>query len=167
MLLDCNKLPHWNWNRDIDDMFDQKFDYGEWINLMREPQDTIGQLEDEWNQFDKLTDRTKLLHTTERSTQPWKTGLPIDFDLNHQSAAEYAERRSLKGLVKWILGRGPKVERFKPHPEPRVEEFFFLMLGECVDKGVLSYRELKDEIRKKHVRPDAINLIQATRRKAA
>ena len=39
----------------------------------------IGPLEPGWNDFDHLGPGTKLLHNTRRMTQPWKTGLPVDF----------------------------------------------------------------------------------------
>jgi len=60
-------------------MFQFKRDYKDWIVLRHESPDNIGILEDEWNDFDHLTARTKMLHNTKRKTQPWKTGLPVDF----------------------------------------------------------------------------------------
>jgi len=50
---------------------------GPWHFLLSESPDHIGLLEDEWNHCDMLTEATKLLHNTEISTQPWKTGLPL------------------------------------------------------------------------------------------
>ena len=86
MLLDCSKLDHWKWDEDIDRMFAAELDYGPWIGLRDEDPDLIGEIGEEWNSFDKLTQETKLLHTTERLTQPWRTGLPIDFDQNTKPA---------------------------------------------------------------------------------
>ncbi|MBL8842153.1 MAG: hypothetical protein JNL90_11575 [Planctomycetes bacterium] len=80
MLLDCAKLTHWRFDAEIEALFAGRFDYGDWISLRREAPETIGRLEEEWNDFDRLTPATKLIHMTERSTQPWKTGLPVDFD---------------------------------------------------------------------------------------
>ena len=40
---------------------------------------TIGLFENEWNDFDQLNEKTRMLHTTRRKHQPWKTGLPIDY----------------------------------------------------------------------------------------
>ena len=79
MLLDCSRLRHWRWQDQIEEMFTGKRDYRQWIWLLLEPSENIGPLEAEWNHFDRLDENTKLLHNTQRLTQPWKTGLPIDF----------------------------------------------------------------------------------------
>ena len=49
------------------------------MSLKLEPPDTIGLIEDEWNDFDRLTPKTRMVHNTRRRTQPWKTGLPVDY----------------------------------------------------------------------------------------
>lgn len=162
MLLDCARLPHWQWHQDIDAMFNHQFDYGDWIALRREPENTIGELEEEWNHFDTLTERTRLLHTTERSTQPWKTGLPVDFNLNYPMPAKL---RGWQAVSKWVLqrlGRGPRVDLYKPHPDPNQERLFFTLLNEAVGKGILTREFLHNEIRQQHLRPDALQLLKAS-----
>ena len=79
MLLECARLTHWRCEEQFDELFAGKRDYMDWILLQDEPKDSIGLFEDEWNDFDRLTEKTKLLHNTKRQTQPWKSGLPIDF----------------------------------------------------------------------------------------
>ena len=79
MLLDNPKLTHWKWEQAVEEMFVGKRDYRDWISLDLEPQDTIGEIEEQWNSFDKLEADTRLLHNTGRNTQPWKVGLPIDY----------------------------------------------------------------------------------------
>ena len=49
------------------------------MNLGYEEPASIGLIEAEWNDFDKLTPATKMIHNTRRKTQPWKSGLPVDF----------------------------------------------------------------------------------------
>lgn len=159
MLLDCARLSHWQWDNDIDAMFNHEFDYGEWITLRREQQDSIGELEEEWNHFDTLTDRTRMLHTTERSTQPWKTGLPVDFNLNYQQ--KLSRWQALRDWLLQRLGRGPAVERYQPHPDPRQERLFFTLLKEAVEKGILTPEFLQNEIRQQHIRPDSLKLLKA------
>ena len=79
MLLDCAKLTHWRCEHDFNQLFAFERDYADWITLGLEQRETIGRFENEWNDFDNLTPQTKLLHNTKRQTQPWKTGLPVDF----------------------------------------------------------------------------------------
>jgi len=79
MLLDCAKLRHWRCAEQFDEMFALKRDYMDWISLKLEPRENIGLFEAQWNDFDHLGERTKLLHNTKRWNQPWKTGLPVDF----------------------------------------------------------------------------------------
>ena len=79
MLLDCSKLTHWQWDRDIDAIFSHRLRLGAWLNLLDESPERIGLFEDEWNDADTLTEKTKLLHNTQIPTQPWKTGLPADY----------------------------------------------------------------------------------------
>ncbi len=57
MLLDCAKLTHWQFDKDLDDLFGHRFDYIDWIEVKREDRSTIGALEPEWNDFDRLTPR--------------------------------------------------------------------------------------------------------------
>src|SRR6476620_10489786 len=75
MLLDCAKLKHWDVEKSFNELFEGKRDYHSWISLLMEDQSTIGAFENEWNDFDKLTPNTKMIHNTRRRTQPWKTGL--------------------------------------------------------------------------------------------
>src|SRR5919106_870461 len=95
MLLDCAKLTHWRTEKQFDELFTRQRDYRKWVNLEYEPVESIGMLEPEWNDFDRLTPRTKMVHNTRRKTQPWKTGLPVDF--------LPAERFKLFPPVAWLL----------------------------------------------------------------
>ena len=155
MLLDCSKLTHWKWERQIDEMFDLKLDYRTWISLLTETENLIGPLEDEWNHFDTLSDKTKLLHNTSRITQPWKTGLPIDFTPKRQSL-----KSKVLGQIKVLLRRRRRQHsRYQRHPDPSQERFFFSLLKECVDQGHLTEDFLRTEIQKEHLRPDALELL--------
>ncbi len=141
MLIDCAKLKHWDVRQQFEEMFAGKLDYENWMVLANEPWESIGFLEPEWNDFDRLTPATKLLHNTKRRTQPWKTGLPVDFT----------------NRAAWISRLWGK---YKKHPDPRQEAFFFALLRECVDAGKISIEQIKAEMRDNHVRHDALELIR-------
>ena len=153
MLLDCAKLPHWRFKDDLQALWDHRIDYLDWINLKREDLSTIGLLEPEWNDFDHLTPRTKLLHNTKRRTQPWKTGLPVDFTLR--------ERRGLMSLVMPIVRiAAPNYTR---HPDRNQEAYFYALLAEGLDTGSIAREQVEKEVRLGHVRPDSLALIDRYR----
>ena len=112
--------PPLRFDEQLDDLFAHRFDYIDWIQLKLEDRSTIGLLEAEWNDFDRLTPQTKLLHTTKRRTQPWKTGLPVDYTLREKGWLTPALR---------FLSR-----RYQRHPDPR-QEVFVYSLFRRVDCG--------------------------------
>ena len=153
MLLDCSKLPHWRFKEDIQALWDHQIDYLDWINLKNEDLSTIGLLEPEWNDFDNLTPKTKLLHNTKRRTQPWKTGLPVDFTLR--------ERRGLMSLAMPIVRMvAPNYTR---HPDRKQEAYFYALLAEALDLGSVTRDQVEKEVRLGHVRSDSFELIDRYR----
>jgi hypothetical protein len=152
MLLDCAKLKHWRFAEDLEALWRHEVDYLDWINLKRESLETIGLLEPEWNDFDRLTPATKLLHNTKRRTQPWKTGLPIDFSFKE------------RGLLNFAL---PIVRKLAPnytrHPDQRQEAYFYALLADALDTGAVTKQQVEREVRVGHVRPDSEALIERYR----
>ncbi len=166
MLLDCARLTHWHCEEQFEELFQMRRDYMDWVSLRGEDPTTIGLLEPEWNDFDQLTPATQLLHTTKRRTQPWKSGLPVDFTpsarhLDHSLGGRLRRvARSLKGK------RGPGAV-YEPHPVPAVEEFFFQLLAECLDRGLVTEALLKDHMARDHIRHDALELLAHARGRVA
>ncbi|MEO8559884.1 MAG: hypothetical protein ABI439_12525, partial [Rhodospirillales bacterium] len=153
MLLDCAKLQHWNLRKDFEELFELKRDYDQWIILADQQRASIGALEPEWNDFDRLTPDTRLLHTTKRRTQPWKTGLPID----------YTNRIPVPLLGKLLDNNGFRLPlRYKRHPDPRQEAFFFALLQECLDAGSVTPGMIEREMALNHLRRDAFEVLRQT-----
>lgn len=163
MLLDCARLTHWRAEEDFARLFAFERDYRDWMWLLLEPAGSVGELDPAWNDFDTLSPRTKMLHNTHRRTQPWKTGLPADF------TARGTTRSSRTGLMLRRLGalvRGRAAAPngyYKRHPDPAQEKFFFNLLAECLELGVVSQELLRAEIARRHIRPDAFSLAAASR----
>lgn len=161
MLLDCAKLRHWHVETQVDEIFDLKRDYIVWTGLNAEPEEIIGLLEDEWNDFDRLSPATKLLHNTGRRTQPWKTGLKVDF--MPVDRVEFMPVWSwLMALRRRLFGEYGLLGRYQPHPDPNQERLFFSLLRECVDSGVITEALLRDEMQLNHIRHDALDLLRRT-----
>ena len=149
MLLDCSKLKHWQFDKDLDDLFAHRFDYIDWIELKREDRSTIGLLEPEWNDFDRLTPQTKLLHTTKRRTQPWKTGLPVDYTLRESGWLDAVRRLRRR--------------RYEQHPDRRQEALVYSLLADMLDTGEISRAELAEEMAANHIRHDSLELVDRYR----
>ena len=158
MLMDCAKLKHWNCEKMFDELFEFKRDYENLIILADEPRDSLGELESVWNDFDRLEEDTKLVHNTKRRTQPWKSGLKVDF----------SHRIKLPILAKMLGTNGIKIPgRYKSHPDRRQEEFFYTMVAECVENGSLTEEFLREEMARNHIRHDSIDLVNQLKKKAA
>jgi len=158
MLLDCAKLTHWRCEEQFAELFESKRDYEKWIYLGYEAPETVGLLEPEWNHFDTLNESTKLLHNTKRRTQPWKTGMPVDYTVRERLWGVLPTAWGLKAL-NGLLGRASPAGRYKRHPDPRQERFFFALLRECVEQGAVGEALLREAMAKNHVRHDALELI--------
>ena len=165
MLLDCAKLTHWRWEDAVAEMFAFKRDYRDWVSLLLEPQDSIGVLDDSWNHYDRLDAQTKMLHNTGRLTQPWKTGLPIDFSydrapINGAKVTSVIPRSWIRRARCALTGRLYVPDgHYQPHPDPRQERLFFSLLRECVDGGKITASELRSEISRRNIRSDALRVL--------
>lgn len=161
MLLDCTRLAHWRCEEDFARLFRFEADYTDWMWLLLEPGDTVGELEDQWNHFDTLDASTKLLHNTHRRTQPWKTGLPADFTPRGRHIEATDQSIFMRTLTRL---RGPQAGprgRYKRHPDPAQERFFFALLREGLAEGAIERSVVEEEIERRHVRRDALALIES------
>ena len=149
MLLETGKLRHWQFDEVLDDLFGHRFDYIDWIELKREDRATIGFLDPRWNDFDRLTDETGILHTTKRRTQPWKTGLPVDYTLRERGPFDFLRRLANR--------------HYQKHPDPRQEALVYSLLADLVDDGSVSRDELKSEMAANHIRHDSLQLVDRFR----
>lgn len=160
MLMDCARLAHWQWEADFERVFRGERDYRDWMWLLLEPPGSVASLEPEWNDFDRLTPETKLLHNTKRRTQPWKTGLPSDFTPRGTTL------KSRAGIwLRQLTGGG--AGRYRRHPDAAQEQLFFRLLGECLDNGSIDRALLDAEIARGHVRADAMECVARAARASA
>ena len=110
--------------------------------------------------FDKLSPQTKMVHNTRRKTQPWKSGLPVDF--------VPAERSVIPGLAllkrarRKLFGEYAFLGTYNDHPDRKQEQFFFGLLRECVENGLVSEALLKDAMQHNFVRHDAFEVMKRT-----
>lgn len=154
MVLDCAKLRHWSLKSIVDGLLARELDYREVMDL-RDEISIVGELGEEWNRYDRIDHETKLLHTTNRLTQPWRTGLKVDMVMGRP--------KPLLGLIprEWVhklLGRGnPKIH--EEHPDEQVTQFFFSNLKESLESGSIKAEEINQAIDSDQIRPDAWELL--------
>lgn len=158
MLLDNQQLKHWDAETDFKSLFESKLDYQDWICLLREPIESFFFLEKHWNDFDQLDEKTRLLHNTKRMTQPWKTGLPIDWQL--PALRWFPPLAWTLNLKRKLLGEYTFMGRYRKHPDLRQEQLFFGLLKECLEKGVVAEAEVRQAMAKNHIRQDAMELLE-------
>jgi len=159
MLLDCAKLTHWKFAEQFNAMFEFKRDYMKWVCLKYEDPETIGLFENEWNDFDHLTERTRMLHTTKRKHQPWKTGLRIDYR-PADSFRLFPPRHWLRRTRRALFGDYGLLGTYGKHPDPNQENLFFGLVRECLDQGIITGEQLRDEMRQDHLRHDALEVLE-------
>jgi hypothetical protein len=161
MLMDCARLRHWDVEAEFNQLFSGEKDYKEWMVLAYEDPANIGYLEDCWNDFDHLDEQTRLIHNTKRKTQPWKTGLPVDYT----PANKFKNKpllASLNRLRAKVFGEYGLLGHYQEHPDRRQEALFFGLLKECIASGHVSEDLVRDEISKNHVRHDAFEVLERT-----
>jgi hypothetical protein len=145
MLLSCSQLRHWSIEELIVKLHDGEIDYDDLINLRLE-NDSIGELETKWNEFDEIKDSTILLHTTEKITQPWRAGLKLNSSI--PPLLRYIPRAPIYKLLGKDLTVGSE------HPHQNVTDFFFRELAICLRENIISDNELNLAVNKKFIRPD-------------
>lgn len=158
MLLDCAKLTHWNPEEQFAKLFTRELDYADWIGLKNEPRDSIALFENEWNDFDRLTPNTKMLHNTKRRTQPWKTGLKVDYTPPDKPGG-FGLLGMIEGTRRKLFGVYGLLGHYKAHPDVNQENYFFGLLRECVEQGIVTEDMLRNEMAQKHVRNDVFEVL--------
>jgi len=161
MLLDCQKLQHWRVEEQFASLFADELDYMDWICLRNEAADSIGLFEDEWNDFDKLTPATRMLHTTKRKTQPWKTGLPADFRPS-ENFPFFPPFRWIMRARRKLFGDYAFMGKYKQHPDMAQQNLFFGLVQECVDNGMITENMLTEAMQNNYVRHDALDVLKHT-----
>jgi hypothetical protein len=61
-----------------------------------------------------------------------------------------------------LFGDYGMLGRYQPHPDPHQERLFFGLLRECLDNGSVTEAQLRDEMRRDHIRHDALDLLRKT-----
>lgn len=148
-MINCKNFDLWDFDKIVQDLFNKKIDYQNIINFNFIDQAEIGILDESLNSLDAINDKTFLLHTTNRLTQPWKEGLDIDFKV-HISKINY-----IKNFINKIMGRqyNSKIfeKKYKLHPNQNVLNFVEHTFKEAYVQKFITEDEIKLAIQNKHL----------------
>ena len=157
-LLNCKSFNLWDFDQIITDLFNNKIDYQKLINFSFIDQEKIGKLDHCLNVWDNINEKTTLLHTTNRLTQPWKEGLDIDFKI-YVSKMNY-----FKNLTKKILRQkhNDKIfeKKYKPHPNSNVVSFVEKIFKEAYSNNFITVNDIQFSIENKFISNKFIEIIK-------
>jgi hypothetical protein len=153
MVMDCAKLRHWKLSEMLKKLAAKEITHMD-LNALKAGE-TMLALPEIWNSLDKIFDGAKILHTTKRLTQPWRTGLKIDFT---QKAMP-----KILGIIPRepfykLMGKYPT--HYQPHPNKQVVDFFFNLAKNALKDGAITEAEIKQAILEKDVRPDFFEVLK-------
>ena len=133
-----NKI--WDYNRLIEDLFNQRIDYSKLLNLSFFRNLKIKKLDIVFNHHDKINEETIFLHTSNRITQPWKEGLNINF------RTFFTKKYIILNLIKYFLRMNydPRVvsKKFLSHPNINVNNFIIKTFNEAIKNKYINKEEL-------------------------
>ena len=148
-IINCKNFNLWDFDKIIDDLFNEKIDYQDIINFDFIDKSEIGILDRSLNSLDTIDDKTFLLHTTNRITQPWKEGLDVDFKI-HVSKINY-----IKNFVSKLLGRkhNSKIfeKKYRTHPNQNVLNFVENTFKEAYSQKFITKEEINSALNKKYL----------------
>ncbi len=153
MVLDCAKLKHWNVEEWLTKLTRGSIDYDRIMTLKDEH--NVLEIPRKWNDLDHLDTQTRMIHTTNRITQPWRTGLPIDFTRNKMP--KYFGLIAREPIHK-ILGKYKT--HYQPHPDKKIENWFIGLVKNALHDGAITKEQVEHEVTEGHVRKDIFELIK-------
>jgi hypothetical protein len=155
MVLNCAQLRHWDVSDLLTQLRNKELTYTDLITL-RSEKNPIGELPRIWNELDTFNAETKMIHMTGRLTQPWKTGLPIDFTRNKMKKVLGVIPRE---PILRMMGKYPS--HYLPHPHKEVEELFFKLAKSALTDGAITEELVLKEIEAGHVRSDLLERVSS------
>lgn len=148
MVLENAQLSHWKIESILNQISSGQRSYHD-IAALRDERAPITELSRVWNSLDHLDQDTKMLHTTNRITQPWRTGLPVDFTFNPPP--------KLFGFIPRFWVQMPT--NYLPHPDKKIEQIFIELLKEAIAAGAVTKEDIVRARDQHEVRGDILTLL--------
>ncbi len=140
MFLDCDKLSNWKYEELMRKLFSHELDYYDLMWLKFEGESRIGKLSDSWNDIDHLDESTRMIHYSERITQPWMKGVRFDRYLPKYSSRKLSEKIVCHCYVQ--------------NPFPDQEKLFFNIAREAIRINPKIKDDIQDKLDRGLIRRD-------------
>jgi hypothetical protein len=139
----------WDFESIINDLFSQKIDYSDLINLKFIKEKKIKIINNKFNEHDNMLTDTIFLHTTNRLTQPWKEGLKINFK------TYFSKKYIIKNYIKYILrmkyDEKAISSKYIKHKNEQVIRFVCELFEEAYKKKFIKINDIKFAIDNKFI----------------
>ena len=153
MLLKNEQLAHWKIRDIIQSLTSRENDYRYYMNLDFE-KSSISEIPCSLNHLDRLDDETVLLHNTNRLTQPWKTGLKVDFRRETMKPVFGIFPRE---FVHFLMGK--RKFKYQQHSDPNQVKFFLELTRSAISDGAITRDFINDQIKLQFIRADLFDLL--------
>ena len=153
MIFNNHKFKFTNIGQILELLFSHELDYKDLIHLEYYKRNGIEifEADENFNSFDQFNEKTEFLHTTNRITQPWKTGLKVDF---YKYKFDYGESSFVTRMLNKIYGNIKNIifpKKYLPHPNKSVADLFNTLFAEALKSGFISQKEIHENIKKKFI----------------
>jgi hypothetical protein len=68
----------------------------------------------------------------------------------------------LQRIRRTLFGEYGLMGHYQPHPDPGQERYFFGLLRECLERNIVTEDMLREQMRRNHVRHDAMEVLDRT-----
>ena len=153
MIFKNEKFKFTNLDKILGLLFSHQLDYKDLIHLEYYKRNDIKIFEahQEFNSFDKFNDKTEFLHTTNRVTQPWKTGLKIDFKKYKFDYGETSKWKVRLEDYKEKIKNTFFPKKYIPHPDKKIIDFFDSLFKSALKANHISRKEIIDNVSNNYI----------------
>ena len=148
----------WDFESLINDLFSQKIDYSDLINLKFIEKKKIKIINNKFNEHDNILTNTIFLHTSNRLTQPWKEGLKINFKTNFSK--KYIIKNYIKYIFRMRYDEKAISSKYIKHKNEQVIKFVCDLFEEAYKNKFIKVSDIKFAINNKFISKNFFNRLR-------
>jgi len=148
----------WDFESLINDLFSQKIDYSDLINLKFIEKKKIKIINNKFNEHDNIRTNTIFLHTSNRLTQPWKEGLKINFKTNFSK--KYIIKNYIKYIFRMKYDEKAISSKYIKHKNEQVIKFVCDLFEEAYKNKFIKVSDIKFALNNKFISKNFFNRLR-------